>query len=71
MRFMPEFSRRSFIRFAAAAPLLGQIAARNVLASAAAAVGKDPKQNVYTRLGKDRHQLPWHLDLPERLSRIS
>jgi uncharacterized pyridoxal phosphate-dependent enzyme len=51
MPFMPEFNRRSFIRFAAAAPLLGQIAARNALASAAAAVGKDSKQNVYTRLG--------------------
>src|SRR5436305_8736195 len=51
MSFMPDFSRRGFIRLAAAAPLLGQIAARNVLASAATALGKDSRQNVYTRLG--------------------
>src|SRR6267143_4585098 len=51
MSFLPDFSRRGFIRLAAAAPLLGQIAAKNVLASAATALGKDPRQNVYTRLG--------------------
>src|SRR5207302_10774337 len=44
-------SRRSFIKLAAAAPLLTQIAARNLYAQAAIAVGKDPRQNVYTRLG--------------------
>src|SRR5579864_854899 len=44
-------SRRSFTKLAAAAPLLSQIAARNLYAHAAAAVGKDPRQNVYTRLG--------------------
>jgi uncharacterized pyridoxal phosphate-dependent enzyme len=44
-------SRRSFMKLAAAAPLLGQIAARNVYAQAATALGKDPRQNVYTRLG--------------------
>ena len=44
-------SRRSFMKFAAAAPLLGQIAARNLYAQAATALGKDPRQNVYTRLG--------------------
>src|ERR1700739_2739937 len=44
-------SRRSFMKLAAAAPLLSQIAARNLYAHAAAAVGKDPRQNVYTRLG--------------------
>src|SRR4051795_2066811 len=44
-------SRRSFIKLAAAAPLLTQIAARNLCAQAAAAVGKDPRRNVYTRLG--------------------
>jgi L-seryl-tRNA(Ser) seleniumtransferase len=36
---------------AAAAPLLGQIAAKNAFATAATALGKDPRQNVYTRLG--------------------
>jgi len=51
MSFMPDFSRRGFIRLAAAAPLLGQIAAKNVFASAATALGKDPRQNVYARLG--------------------
>ena len=51
MSFMPDFSRRGFIRLAAAAPLLGQLAAKNVLASAASALGKDSRQNVYTRLG--------------------
>jgi uncharacterized pyridoxal phosphate-dependent enzyme len=51
MSFMPNFSRRGFIRLAAAAPLLGQIAARNAYASVASALGKDPIRNVYTRLG--------------------
>jgi L-seryl-tRNA(Ser) seleniumtransferase len=51
MHLPPDFSRRGFIRLAAAAPLLGQIAAKNAFATAAAAVGKDPRQNVYTRLG--------------------
>jgi len=44
-------SRRSFVKFLTAAPLLSQIAARDLYAQAAAAVGKDPRQNVYTRLG--------------------
>ena len=44
-------SRRSFMKVLAAAPLLGQIAARDLYAQAAAAVGKDPRQNVFTRLG--------------------
>src|SRR5258706_14435185 len=51
MPFMHEFSRRGFLRWAAAAPLLGQIAAQKAFASAATALGKDPRQNVYTRLG--------------------
>ena len=44
-------NRRSFVKLVAAAPLLGQIAARELYAQAAAAVGKDPRQNVYSRLG--------------------
>ncbi len=44
-------SRRSFVKWVAAAPLLGQLAARNLYAQAATAVGKDPRQNVYSRLG--------------------
>ncbi|MEQ1354028.1 MAG: hypothetical protein ABLT11_08415, partial [Candidatus Acidiferrum sp.] len=51
MSIMSGFSRRGFLRFAAAAPLLSQIAAKNAIASAAAAVGKDARGNVYTRLG--------------------
>ncbi len=44
-------SRRSFMKLMAAVPLLGQIAARDLYAQAATAIGKDPRQNVYTRLG--------------------
>jgi uncharacterized pyridoxal phosphate-dependent enzyme len=44
-------SRRSFMKWAAAAPLLGQIAVSDLYAKAASAVGKDPRQNVYSRLG--------------------
>jgi L-seryl-tRNA(Ser) seleniumtransferase len=44
-------SRRSFMKWVAAAPLLGQIAVTDLYAKAATAVGKDPRQNVYSRLG--------------------
>ncbi len=44
-------SRRSFMKLVAAAPLLSQIAARDLYAQAATAVGKDPRRNIYTRLG--------------------
>lgn len=44
MPVMPDFSRRNFVRLAAAVPLLSQIAAKNVFASAANTVGKDPHQ---------------------------
>src|SRR5947209_6025319 len=44
-------SRRSFMKLPAAAPLLSQIAARDLYTQAATAIGKDPRQNVYTRLG--------------------
>lgn len=47
----PNSSRRSFVKLLAAAPLLSQIAARDLYAQAATAVGRDPRQNVYTRLG--------------------
>src|SRR6202021_1919731 len=43
-------SRRSFMKLLAAAPLLSQIAARDLYAQAARAIGRDPRQNVYTRL---------------------
>jgi len=47
----PSSSRRSFVKLLAAAPLLSQIAARNLYAQAATSFGKDPRQNVYSRLG--------------------
>src|SRR5271157_2388941 len=44
-------SRRSFMKWAAAAPLLSQIAVANLYAKAATAVGKDPRDNCYSQLG--------------------
>jgi hypothetical protein len=43
--------RRSFIKLLAATPLLSQIVARELYAQAATAIGRDPRQNVYTQLG--------------------
>jgi len=48
---IPHSSRRSFVKLLAATPLLTQIAARDLYAQAASAVGRDLRQNVYTRLG--------------------
>src|SRR6266513_6028289 len=48
---MLSSSRRSFVKLLAAAPLLSQIAARDLYAQAASAVGRDLRQNVYSRLG--------------------
>ena len=44
-------NRRSFMKLVAAAPLLSQIAVREVYAQAAATVGKDPRPNIYKSLG--------------------
>src|SRR3954470_15213545 len=44
-------SRRSFVKLFAAAPLLTQIAARDLYAQAASAVGRNLEENIYTRLG--------------------
>jgi uncharacterized pyridoxal phosphate-dependent enzyme len=49
--FGENSSRRSFVKLLAAAPLLSQIAARNLYAQAATAMGVNQRQNVYTRLG--------------------
>jgi uncharacterized pyridoxal phosphate-dependent enzyme len=46
-----NFSRRSFVKLLAATPVLTQVAARDLYAKAAAAVGPDPRQNIYSRLG--------------------
>jgi len=51
MPVITDFSRRNFIRYAAAVPLLSQIAARSVFANAASAFGKSRRENVYSRLG--------------------
>src|ERR1700735_186679 len=44
-------SRRSFMKYVAAAPLLSQIAVTDLYAKAVGAVGRDLRQNCYTRLG--------------------
>ncbi|MGB6978077.1 MAG: aminotransferase class V-fold PLP-dependent enzyme [Candidatus Acidiferrales bacterium] len=49
--FSNNSSRRSFVKLLAAAPLLSQIAARNLYAGTATAIGMNPGKNVYTRLG--------------------
>ncbi|MGA9507558.1 MAG: aminotransferase class V-fold PLP-dependent enzyme [Candidatus Sulfotelmatobacter sp.] len=43
--------RRAVVKLLAAVPLLSQIAAREVYAQAATAIGRDPRQNVYAQLG--------------------
>jgi len=47
----PSSNRRSFMKLVVATPLLTQIAARDLYAQAATAVGKDPRRNVYKALG--------------------
>src|SRR6516162_171438 len=44
-------NRRSFMKMLAASPLLAQIAAKGLYEKSAAAMGLDPRENVYTRLG--------------------
>ncbi|MGB7332086.1 MAG: hypothetical protein WBD25_11940 [Terriglobales bacterium] len=44
-------SRRSFVKFLAATPLLSQIAAHDLYAQAATTMGIKSQQNVYSRLG--------------------
>src|ERR1035438_5704095 len=44
-------SRRSFVKLLAAAPLLSQIAARELYARTSTAIGMWAEQNVYSRLG--------------------
>jgi uncharacterized pyridoxal phosphate-dependent enzyme len=46
-----NLGRRSFTKLLAAAPLLSHIAIRDLYAQAATAVGANPAQNVYSRLG--------------------
>jgi uncharacterized pyridoxal phosphate-dependent enzyme len=51
MPFAKEPSRRGFMKMLAASPLLAQIAAQGLYVKSAAALGLDPKSNVYSRLG--------------------
>ncbi len=51
MPFAKEPNRRGFMKMLAASPLLAQIAAQGLYVKSAAAMGLDPKSNVYTRLG--------------------
>ena len=46
-----SFDRRAFMKWAAALPLLGQIAVQELFGSVQGAVGKGPARNVYSRLG--------------------
>src|SRR2546430_7906743 len=51
MPFAPESSRRGFMKMLAAWPVLAQVAAQGLYEKSAAAVGLDPRGNVYSRLG--------------------
>jgi uncharacterized pyridoxal phosphate-dependent enzyme len=46
-----ESSRRGFMKMLAASPLLAQLAALGLYEKSAAAMGFDPRENVYSRLG--------------------
>ena len=46
-----SFDRRAFMKWAAALPLLGQIAAQDLFGNVQEAMGKGPANNVYRRLG--------------------
>ena len=46
-----QSNRRGFMKMLAASPLLAQIAAQGVYEKSAAAIGLDPRGNVYRRLG--------------------
>jgi L-seryl-tRNA(Ser) seleniumtransferase len=51
MSLAQESNRRGFMKILAASPLLAQIAAHQFYEKSAAAVGLDPRGNVYSRLG--------------------
>jgi L-seryl-tRNA(Ser) seleniumtransferase len=51
MSFAKDSNRRGFMKMLAASPLLAHIAAQNLYAKSAAAVGLDTTGNVYSRLG--------------------
>src|ERR1700680_840155 len=51
MSISQESSRRGFMKMLAASPLMAQLAAQGLYEKSAAAMGFDPRENVYTRLG--------------------
>ena len=51
MPITQESSRRGFMKMLAASPLLAQLAALHLYEKSAAAIGLDPRGNVYSRLG--------------------
>ena len=51
LTFSPSFNRRAFVKWAAALPLLGQIAAQDLFATVQEAIGKPAAENPYRRLG--------------------
>src|SRR5438132_14353018 len=51
MPFAFESNRRGFMKILAASPLLAQIAAQQFYEKSATAIGIDPRENVYSRLG--------------------
>src|SRR5438874_3373652 len=51
MRFELDSSRRGFMKMLAASPLLTQLAVREMYEKSATAIGIDPRNNVYSRLG--------------------
>jgi len=51
MLSLNDSNRRGFMKMLAASPLLAQIAAQGLYEKSAAAIGLDPRGNVYSRLG--------------------
>src|SRR6266446_4874790 len=51
MRLELDSSRRGFMKMLAASPLLTQLAVREMYEKSATAIGIDPRENVYSRLG--------------------
>jgi len=51
MPLVNDSNRRGFMKMLAASPLLAQIAAQGLYEKSAAAIGLDPRGNVYSRLG--------------------
>ena len=51
MSVAQESSRRGFMKMLVASPLLAQLAAQGLYEKSAVAMGFDPRENVYTRLG--------------------